>query len=127
MGKQPKDRFGYDWTGKEVQSKAGAFRDSAEGKGRYDLVSPFALHRLVIVYEKGAKRRGARNWEKGFEFSRAISSTLRHIVQFMMGMKDEDHLAHAAWNLFSLMHFEDMNRVELDDMPHYLKEEKNKK
>lgn len=93
---------------------SGAVRDLREGKGRYDLISPVALHRLAVVYEKGSRKYAERNWEKGIPVSRCIDSAFRHIVQFMRGDRDEDHLAHAAWNLFAVMHFEDLNQAMCD-------------
>ena len=36
------------------------------------------------------------NWEKGMPFSRYIDSALRHIVKYIMGMTDEDHLSAAV-------------------------------
>jgi len=35
-------------------------------------------------------------------------------MQFWSGDKDEDHLAAAAWNIMSMMQFED-SREDLDD------------
>lgn len=93
-------------SGQREQFQTGAVRDAREGKGRYDLVSPFALHRLAQVYERGAVKYTDRNWERGIPLSRCLDSALRHINQYRMGMRDEDHLAHAAWNLFAAMHFE---------------------
>jgi len=112
---------------------SGAKRDNAKGKGAYELISPLALKRLALVYERGAMQKGARNWEAGFPMSRCIQSALRHTFQFLEGMKDEDHAAQACWNLFSAMHFEEMIErgllsEELNDLPNYEnKEEFDKK
>lgn len=35
-------------------------------------------------------------------------------------MKDEDHLAAAAWNILCIIHHEELGQTELDDLPHYL-------
>lgn len=96
-----------------------AIREPSEGKGRYDLISPYALRRLALHYEAGIKKYSERNWEKGMPFSRYIDSAKRHIDKFIMGMEDEDHLAAAAWNLFAIMHHQELGQFELDDMPHY--------
>ena len=45
-----------------------------------------------------------------------IDSAIRHIIQYTLGDKAEDHLAQAAWNLFSLMHLE-ITHSEFNDMP----------
>jgi hypothetical protein len=103
-------------SGQRESFDTGAVRDLQVGKGRYDLISFFALHRLAGVYERGAEKYEDRNWEKGIKASRCLSSALRHIAQYMMGMKDEDHLAQAAWNLFAVMHFE-QTMPEMIDIP----------
>lgn len=99
-----------------------AIREPSTGKGRFDLISPFALTRLAKWYELGAKKYADRNWEKGIPFSRYIDSAMRHLTKYIMGMDDEDHLAAAAWNIFAIMHHEENNQYELDDLPHYLKQ-----
>ncbi len=106
-------------SGKREEMATGSVRDTREGKGRFDLISPFAMTRIAGVYERGATKYAARNWEKGQPFSRLLDSATRHLNSFAKGWVDEDHLAQAAWNLFCIMHFQEIGRVELDDMPHY--------
>lgn len=100
-----------------------AIREPSVGKGRYDLISPFAIRRLAKWYELGAQKYADRNWEKGIPFSRYIDSAKRHVDKYVMGMDDEDHLAAAVWNLCAIMHHQELNQNELDDMPHYLSKE----
>lgn len=88
----------------------GAIRNSAEGKGRYDLLSPHGIFRVARRLEEGAKTYGERNWEKGIPISSFIDSALRHIFNFMEGEVSEDHLAAAAWNILAAMHTEDLIR-----------------
>jgi len=104
--------------------KSGAQREKPPGKGRFDLLSAFALTRLAHVYEKGARKYDDRNWEKGLPISDCMDSALRHICQFMAGLKDEDHLAQACWNLMAALHMEELIKrgvvpKELNDMPSY--------
>lgn len=106
MKNQAKQYFGLKDSGRRENFKTGAVRDTREGKGRFDLISPYALRRLAAVYEKGAVKYGDNNWQKGIPFARCIDSALRHIGQFQLGRRDEDHLAQAAWNLFAIMHLE---------------------
>lgn len=94
----------------------GATRDSREGKGRYDLISPLFLKRLALVLEAGAKNHGDNNWKGGIKYSRLIDSSLRHISQFHQGMRDEDHIVQAVCNLMFLVHFEEEKREELNDL-----------
>jgi len=105
-----------------------AVREPATGKGRYDLISPFAIKRLALVLEKGAVKYDDRNWEKGgIPFSRYLQSLERHITQFKMGMEDEDHLGQAMYNLMALLHFDELGDFTDDNLPRYLrkKEEEN--
>jgi len=101
---------------KMIQHGTGAKRESKEGKGRYDLISPIALRRLAVVYEKGAVVHEPRNWEKGLPISETLSSAIRHIFQYLAGSRSEDHLAQSAWNLFSVMHLE-VTMPILQDVP----------
>ena len=104
-----------------------AIREPSSGKGRYDLISPFATRRLADWYELGSQKYSDRNWEKGMPFSRYIDSAKRHLDKFIMGMEDEDHLAACVWNLFAIMHHQELDQYELDDMPHYLSINKDEK
>lgn len=110
-------------SGRRSEFVTGAVRDIQIGKGRFDLLPPKALLRLAKHYERGCQKYGDRNWEKGIPFSRYIDSALRHIIKFLDGQVDEDHLVAAAWNLMCLL--ETQERIikgtlpkELDDLPH---------
>ena len=111
-------------SGKREQHKSGAVRDVREGKGRYDLFSPIALRRVAGVNERGAVKYDDRNWEKGMPIGRFLDSALRHIFENLEGLRDEDHLAQAAWNLLAAIHTEEMISrglmpKELDNRPNY--------
>lgn len=104
--------------------ETGAERDIEPNRGRFDLISPFALVRLAKVYEAGAKKYADRNWEKGIPISRLLDSAKRHLTKYEMGKTDEDHLTMAIWNLFSILHFEEQNSQGLGfdtlfDTPNY--------
>lgn len=85
----------------------GAVRDMQEGKGRCDLLPPAAILRLARHFEAGAKKYGERNWEKGIPISSFIDSAFRHILKYMQGLTDEDHLVAAAWNLLCALEMEE--------------------
>lgn len=102
-----RDKYSIKDSGKRESFNTGAVRDMRQGKGRYDLISPLALRRLACVYERGSLKYEDRNWESGMPISRTLDSAVRHIYQYLEGHRDEDHLAHAAWNLFAAMHFEE--------------------
>jgi hypothetical protein len=85
-----------------------------------------AMARLARHYENGARKYGDRNWEKGQPLGSYLDSALRHINVFLAGGRDEDHLSAAAWNLFSVIHTQEM--IErgllpkgLDDLPDFKK------
>ena len=117
-------------SGKRKTFQSGAIREKASGKGRYDLISPIMLQRLAIVMELGSKKYQDRNWELGMPLHRYIDSALRHINQYLEGMRDEDHLAQAIFNLMACMHTQDVIErgklpKELADLPNYLLEEQD--
>jgi len=125
--KSKDDPFVLKDSGKRQEFSTGAIRDTSEGKGRYDLISPIATRRLAIVLEKGALKYSSRNWELGMNMSRLIDSAKRHIDQYLEGKKDEDHAGQAMFNIMALIHMEEMiNREilpkELNDLPNYIKE-----
>ncbi|MFA5154726.1 MAG: dATP/dGTP diphosphohydrolase domain-containing protein, partial [Clostridia bacterium] len=115
-------------SGKRQEFKTGSVRDTAEGKGRYDLISPVSLARIAKHYQNGSKKYGDRNWEKGQPICRYLDSAIRHIYKHLEGHRDEDHLAAGAWNLLAAIHTEEMIErgllpKELDDRPDYLKKD----
>jgi len=100
-------------------AKNSAQREPANGKGRPDLMSPFALTRLSKWYELGGTKYGDRNWEKGMPYSRYTAAMFRHLIAWMKGKKDEDHLSAIAWNAIALMHHQELGEDKWDDMPKY--------
>lgn len=96
----------------------GAVREAEDGKGRYDLIPFRAIHRLALVLEKGGKKYGDRNWEKGINFSNYVGHAISHISQWALGYKDEDHLGHAFCNIAMLIHT--VIEVEEGRLPAYL-------
>ena len=107
---------------KKRKFPTGAVRDSRDGKGRYDLISPYALRRLARRLEDGANRYSDRNWEKGMYVGAFIDSLTRHLIQYQMGMTDEDHLGAIMFNAMGLVHTQEMIDCgqlpkELDDRP----------
>lgn len=92
-------RMGNKNTDKAVRS------GDADGTA-YHLISPIGLARLAATYREGSNKYGDHNWEKGFPIGDCINHALRHINYFNAGDRSEDHLAHAAWNLFAIMHYQ---------------------
>lgn len=103
-------------SGDRRKFETGAVRDMAEGKGRCDLLPACALIRLSKLYEAGAKKYDDRNWEKGIPLSVMIDSGMRHLLKYLDGQTDEDHLTAAAWNILGAMWMEE-KRPDLQDIP----------
>ena len=97
-------------SGKRQEFETGSKRDTRDGKGRFDLIPPYALTRLARHYENGAKKYGDRNWEKGQPLARYLDSMIRHAYKFLGGSREEDHLAAVAWN--ALAYIETEHRIE---------------
>jgi len=117
MGYEIKD------SGERSKFSTGAVRDIQQDKGRFDLVPPEPLWALAIHYQKGCLKYGDRNWEKGIPLGRYYDSANRHMLEFWMGLDDENHLIAAIWNLCCL--YATKMRIqngqlpaELDDMPY---------
>lgn len=109
-------------SGERQSFSTGAIRDKSSGKGRFDLLPAYVLYRDARHMENGAVKYGDRNWEQGIPLSRFLDSAFRHLVCFMDGKRDEDHLAAARWNLAGLIWTEEMIRrgklpPELNDLP----------
>lgn len=90
-------------SGTREEFPTGSRRDTREGKGRYDLLPPYAIQRLAQVYERGAAKYDDRNWEKGQPLTRFLDSALRHTFQVLEGKTDEDHAMQACWNLVAFV------------------------
>lgn len=105
-------------TGERKEFNTGAVRDTQVEKGRFDLLPPRTIIALAVHYEKGCKKYGERNWEKGIPISSFISSSLRHTIQFLDGQSDENHLIAALWNLACA--YETLLRIQKGALPEEL-------
>ena len=92
---------------KHLKLESGAHREVKDGKGRYDLLPPKAIHRVALRLEFGAKKYGDRDWDKGLPKQNLIDSCLRHIFQGMNNQNNEDHFAAAVTHLLQLMEQEE--------------------
>jgi Domain of unknown function (DUF5664) len=99
----------YDAVGSSAKIEefsTGAHRGSGSGRGRYDLLPPYAEERDAIHIENGSVKYGDRNWEKGLPLARYIDSAKRHMNAFLAGDRKEDHLAAIRWNIGCYMQTE---------------------
>lgn len=104
-----------------VQFATGAQRcpdNAAAGSGqfppRFDLISPIALRRWAETYGEGAPKYGDNNWTKGIPMRNCLDHAIAHLSMWMRGDTSEDHLAHAMWNIGTMIHFSE-TRPDLDD------------
>lgn len=62
----------------------------------------------------GAAKYGEGNWTLGMPVKFLLNHALGHVFQYLAGDRSEDHLGHAAANLFMACHSEeawpDINR-----------------
>ena len=112
-------------SGDRREFDSGAVRDMAEGKGRCDLLPACAVLRLARHFENGAKKYNDRNWEKGIPIHSFIDSAIRHLMKYLDGQDDEDHLCAAAWNCMCAMWTEE-KKPELQDIPTRWRKENRK-
>lgn len=114
-------------TGERQQFSSGAVRSATVAgetskPARFDLVSPIGMRRLAETYAEGAIKYSPNNWRRGIPASNLINHALAHIFAYATGDRSEDHMAHAAWNLFAVMDFEE-TRPDLIDVPFDLERE----
>lgn len=86
-------------SGDRTRFQTGAVRDMHEGKGRMDLLPMSALIELSKHCEEGAQKYGEHNVDKGIPQKSLCDSAMRHLIKYMRGDDDEDHLRAAAWNI----------------------------
>lgn len=100
---------------KLVKFKGGSIRSSEKNKGTPALMAIHALMRISKLYEKGRDTYGSRNWEIGQSHLRYANSLFRHLLKYLGGAKDEDHLAAIAWNAMAIMQQEELIKRGLMD------------
>ena len=86
-------------SGERKEFTTGAVRDMHAGKGRMDLLPLTAIIELSKHCEEGAGKYGEHNIDKGIPQHSLCDSGMRHLVKYMRGDTDEDHLRAACWNL----------------------------
>ena len=103
---------------------SGAWRDNADGKGRYDLLPPAGIFAVAKRFEDGAKKYGDNNWQKGSGMPMEVfyDSAMRHLFKAMAGQTDEDHLAAAAWNILCAIETRDvlskkLQKIDTSNLP----------
>lgn len=111
-------------SGTRRQFDSGAVRDMQEGKGRCDLLPAVAILRIARHFEAGAKKYDDRNWEKGIPVGSFVDSAIRHLMKYLDGQTDEDHLCAAGWNILCAMWTEEKrpDLINIPTRPEYMSE-----
>ena len=76
---------------------------------------PTILLELAKHYEYGAKKYGERNWEIGIPIHSYIDSSIRHLLKYYRGDKDERHDIAFVWNIVGAL-WTIQNKPELIDL-----------
>jgi hypothetical protein len=84
----------------------GAKRESENSDLRYDLLPVEPLRRLARRYAHGADKYGVQNYVHGLPYPNTFNHIIEHLQAYNSGDFTDDHLAAAAWGIFTLMHFE---------------------
>jgi len=91
--------------------EGGAQREAALADLRYDLIPAGPLRRLARRYDHGAQKYGAQNYVSGLPYYNMFNHIMEHLQKYNTCDYSEDHLAAAAWGLFTLMFFEEEGNI----------------
>lgn len=70
----------------------------------FSLVPYLALKRLAITCHEGCSKYGDHNWLYGFPTWSLMNHTIRHLIKWQNGNRDEDHLGHCCWGFMATTH-----------------------
>ncbi|KKN84442.1 hypothetical protein LCGC14_0289040 [marine sediment metagenome] len=118
---------GDDCPGAHREEAKSGFKFDSE-KLRFDLIPPYALEQLAKVYTHGAAKYGDVNYLRGMTYRRILAALMRHVEAYRAGESiDPDsglpHMAHVAWQAFTLMVYEnedigeDNRKMEVSNEP----------
>ena len=96
-------------------------RKDDRGKARFGLIPPGPLFALAELFEIGAKKYSARNWEQGIDFERVFSAMMRHAWAWWGGeefdpVDGQHHLTSVVWNAMVLQELQ-RTHPECDSRP----------
>lgn len=98
------------------QEEDGFLRVSADLYSGFHLITPKTYLRLANHYGGGAKKYDPWNWSMGIPFSVFHASLMRHIFAIIADETDEDHLSAIFFNVAAILHFQIVNREDVDDI-----------
>lgn len=105
--------------------ETGAQRDMQSGKGKFNLIPPYALLRVARHFEAGGAKYGFFNWQRGIPLSSYLDSAMRHLTEVMDGLEDEDHASAVVWNIMCFI--ETKRMIEKGILPSTLNDLKQNK
>ena len=94
--------FAVKDSGERREYDSGMVRDTQDGKPDYTLLPLEFLTRWAEHMTKGAVKYGRENWRLANsqqELDRFKASAMRHMMQWLMGDRDEDHAAAVCFNI----------------------------
>lgn len=104
----------------------------SSGKLGVGQIPPLMLAHLGLVYSYGEGKYAKDNWKNGTKWSEFIESADRHFL-FWKSRESRDpesglhHLAHAIWNLTTLLYYEEhdlgMDDREEDEIAEFIRGE----
>jgi Domain of unknown function (DUF5664) len=86
-------------SGERATFITGAQRDRQKGKGKPSLFPNWVMWLVSCIYEDGAVKYAARNWEHGMPCSQYLDSAERHLAKLKAGLRDEPHASQVIWNM----------------------------
>jgi hypothetical protein len=105
----------------EVRTTSSSGGEKGVKPERFDLIPVGPLTELARLYGRGAEKYAARNFERGYEWSKSYAAMQRHLNLWWSG-EDTDpetgapHVINAAWHCFALALFM-ATHPEFDDRP----------
>lgn len=84
---------------------------------RYDLIPRIMLRRLAAIFEEGAKKYGEQKYTTHpMPFSVLLNHIDNHMNLYIIGDRQEDHLAKVIWGITAMIVLEEMaDKGLLDD------------
>lgn len=94
----------------EVRATAPSGAQKGRKPETYSLIPSRPLAEVARVYGYGATKYSPDNWRSGYPYSWSLDALMRHIEQFRLGEDTDpesghEHLAHAAFHLFTLLEY----------------------
>ena len=96
------------------QFDTGSQRDDDSDKPLTVNLTPYARLRYGYHMRKNANKYGKGNWELGQPDVVLLESLDRHLCQYMIGDRSEDHLSAMIFGIVMLMQNEQRNGIDVD-------------